>query len=99
MPATPADNPLTEVSVILGKTLFFDTRLSRNGTISCASCHHPDAAFSDTLAKSLGVDGLPGFRNTTTLANVAYHNAFFRDGGVPTLEMQVLVPIHDELEM
>lgn len=99
MPNVPAENPLTEASVQLGKALFFDTRLSRNGTISCGSCHHPDAAFSDTLAKSLGVDALPGFRNSAPLGNVAYHDAFFRDGGVPTLEMQVLAPVHDPLEM
>lgn len=99
MPQVPPENPLTEASVMLGKALFFDTRLSRNGTISCASCHHPDAAFSDTLARSLGVDAMPGFRNSATLGNVAYHDAFFRDGGVPTLELQVLAPIHDVLEM
>lgn len=99
MPTTPSDNPLTDASVRLGKALFFDTRLSRDGSLSCASCHHPDKAFSDTLALSLGVDGLPGLRNAPTLGNVAYHNAFFRDGGVPTLEMQVLAPIHDQVEM
>ncbi|MEO8590853.1 MAG: cytochrome c peroxidase [Flavobacteriales bacterium] len=99
MPVTPSDNPLTDASVRLGKALFFEARLSRNGSISCASCHHPDRGFSDTLALSLGVDGLPGLRNAPSLGNVAYHPSFFRDGGVPTLEQQVLAPIHDELEM
>lgn len=99
MPNVPAENPLTEVSVRLGKALFFDARLSRDGSLSCASCHHPDRAFSDTVALSLGVEQRPGFRNSPSLGNVAYHNAFFRDGGVPSLEQQVLAPIHDEKEM
>lgn len=99
MPVSPAENPLTDASVRLGKALFFDTRLSRDGTISCASCHHPDRAFSDTLALSLGVEARMGLRNAPTLGNVAYHVSFFRDGGVPTLEQQVLAPIGDELEM
>ncbi|HMC96658.1 MAG TPA: cytochrome-c peroxidase, partial [Flavobacteriales bacterium] len=98
MPTTPSDNPLTDVSVRLGKALFFDTRLSRNGSISCASCHHPDHAFSDILPLSLGVDALPGLRNAPTLGNVAYHSSFFRDGGVPTLEQQALAPIDNERE-
>ena len=95
----PEDNPLTKASVALGKALFFDPRLSRDGTISCASCHHPDRAFSDTVAISVGVAGGLGMRNSPTLANVAYHPAFFRDGGVPTLERQVIAPVSDEVEM
>lgn len=95
----PADNPLTLASVQLGKALFFEKRLSRDGTVSCASCHFPEHAFSDTLPLSLGVDRLPGMRNAPSLANLAYHDAFFRDGGVPTLEQQVIAPIHDPLEM
>ena len=99
MPDVPAENPLTEASVQLGKALFFEERLSRTGTLSCAGCHIDAHAFSDTLAKSIGVNGLPGMRNAPSLANVAYHNAFFRDGGVPTLERQVIAPVHDDLEM
>ncbi|MBV6406308.1 MAG: Cytochrome c551 peroxidase [Flavobacteriales bacterium] len=101
MPAVPVpdDNPLTRPSVELGKQLFFEPRLSRTGTLSCAGCHFPDHAFSDTVALSLGVDQQPGMRNAPSLANVAYHPALFRDGGVPGLEMQVLAPILDEHEM
>ena len=98
-PSNPAENPLTDASVRLGKALFFDTRLSRTNTISCASCHHVDRAFSDTVPLSVGVDGATGMRNSPTLANVAYHTSFFRDGGVPTLERQVIAPVHDEVEM
>jgi cytochrome c peroxidase len=99
MPATPDDNPLTLASVQLGKALFFDARLSRDGTISCASCHHPERAFSDEVALSVGVDGRMGERNSPTLANVGYHTLFFRDGGVTRLEEQVIHPVHDAAEM
>ena len=99
VPVTPADNPLTTASVQLGKALFFDPRLSRDGSISCASCHLPALAFSDPARVSSGFQGRTGFRNSPTLANLAYHSAFFRDGGVPTLEQQVIAPIHDAVEM
>lgn len=96
---TPSDNPLTQASVALGKQLFFDKRLSRDGTIACASCHFPELAFSDTLPRSLGVDGQSGMRNAPPLTNLAWHVSYFRDGGVPTLEQQVIAPVHDPLEM
>lgn len=98
-PMTPDDNPLTTASVRLGKALFFDPRLSRDGTVSCATCHLPELAFSDGKAVSIGIEGRKGMRNSPSLGNVAYHGSFFRDGGVPTLEQQVIAPIHDPLEM
>lgn len=93
------DNPLTVASVKLGKALFFDERLSLDRGISCASCHHPDRAFSDTVALSIGVHGGMGARNGPSLANVAYHPFLMRDGGAPTLEQQVFIPLMDEAEM
>lgn len=99
MPVVSPDNPLTQASVELGKALFFDPRLSRDGTVSCASCHLPSKAFSDTARVSVGIEGRTGFRNSPSLGNVGYHAAFFRDGGVPTLEQQVIAPIHDVVEM
>nr|MBP6699317.1 cytochrome-c peroxidase [Flavobacteriales bacterium] len=99
MPSVREDNPLTTASVRLGKSLFFEKGLSRTGTLSCSGCHFSDRAFSDTLPRSFGVNGEQGMRNAPSLANVAYHPALFRDGGVPTLELQVLAPIHDHLEM
>lgn len=99
LPPTPADNPLTTASVQLGKALFFEPRLSRDGTISCGTCHHPSEAFSDTVALSTGIEGRIGVRNAPTLVNVAYHTSFFRDGGVPSLELQAIAPIQDPLEM
>lgn len=95
----PADNALTVSRVALGKALFFDERLSLGHGLSCASCHHPSRAFSDTVALSSGANGLLGERNAPTLANLAWHPAFFADGGIPTLEQQVLAPLHDEREM
>jgi cytochrome c peroxidase len=98
-PQVPDENPLTRSGVELGKALFFDPRLSRSATQACAGCHAPSRAFSDTIALSLGEKGFPGLRNAPSLLNVAYHPGLFRDGGAPSLEMQVLTPIHDTLEM
>lgn len=94
----PEGNEYTNERWSLGKKLFFDPILSKDGKVSCASCHEPSLAFSDKEDVSLGSDGIPGTRNAPTLANVAYHPYFTREGGVPTLEMQILVPIqeHDE---
>lgn len=98
-PPVPSGSPLTKASVALGKALFFDPRLSRDGTVSCSSCHFPGRAFSDTVTLSQGVDGLLGMRNSPSLANVAYHPGLFRDGGVSSLELQVIAPIQDPVEM
>lgn len=95
----PKGNELTAARYALGKRLFFDPILSRNNTISCSSCHLPELAFSDSIAFSLGVEKRIGVRNAPSLANVAYHPYFNKDGGVPTLEMQILVPIQDHNEM
>lgn len=95
----PADNEYTPERWALGKRLFYDPILSVNNTISCASCHHASQAFSDTLAFSIGDQNQVGRSNAPTLANIAYHPYYTRSGGVPTIEMQILVPIqeHDEL--
>lgn len=98
-PPLREDNPLTGASVQLGKILFFDERLSLGRGVSCASCHLPGRAFSDSLPLSRGVHGKPGMRNAPSLANVAYHPLLDRDGGVPTLEQQVFVPLFAEEEL
>lgn len=95
----PEDNQLTEARIHLGRRLFYDTRLSKDNTIACATCHLVNEAFTDKNPISVGIDGRTGLRNAMTLANVAYQENFFMDGGVPTLELQVLAPIHDENEM
>lgn len=96
----PAANPLSAAKVELGRRLFHDTRLSRDGSVSCASCHRPEAAFSDAgRAKSFGIHGRRGRRNSPSVANAAYGPFFLFEGGAPTLELQALVPILDTLEM
>lgn len=95
----PSDNPLTAAGIALGKTLFQDPRLSINNTQSCASCHHANAAFSDSKVFSLGAEGQPGVRHVMPLFNLAWKPSFFWDGRSPTLRDQVLKPIQDPLEM
>jgi cytochrome c peroxidase len=97
-PDFPRENELNKTRWALGKKLFYDPVLSRDSTKSCASCHHPAHAFSDTVAFSPGVEGRSGVRNAPTLANVAYQPYYLREGGVPTLEMQILVPIQEHHE-
>ncbi|MEL7531173.1 MAG: cytochrome c peroxidase [Bacteroidota bacterium] len=98
-PLIPADNPMTVEKVDLGKKLFYDPRLSADGTVSCASCHFPDRGFADTVVLSKGVDGQLGGRNAMALTNIAYAQSLFWDGGVDNLEDQALHPIIDEVEM
>lgn len=95
----PADNTYTPERWALGRRLFYDAALSRDSTISCASCHRPEFAFADTRAVSPGIDGRLGTRNAPSLANVAYHPYYLREGGLPTLEMQVFVPLQETHEM
>lgn len=95
----PSDNVATPARIALGRRLFFDPLLSVDSTVSCASCHHPSRAFSDTLALSMGVDGGVGKRNAPTLVNVGYAPKLFMDGGVNTLEHQVISPLENPNEM
>lgn len=97
-PAFPDGNELTPARWALGKKLFYDPVMSSDSILSCASCHHAAKAFSDTVRFSPGVAGRPGTRNAPTLANIGYHPYFTREGGVPTLEMQILVPIQEHNE-
>jgi cytochrome c peroxidase len=98
-PDLPRDNPLTGEGVELGRRLFFDTRLSVNNSQSCASCHHPGAAFSDDKALSTGAEGAEGTRNAMPLLNLAWKSSFFWDGRAATLREQVLMPIQNPVEM
>ncbi len=94
----PEGNEWSAARWTLGQKLFFDTRLSKDNSVSCASCHKPELAFADNKATTPGAFGRPGTKNAPSLANVAYHPYFMREGGVPTLEMQVLVPIQEHNE-
>jgi cytochrome c peroxidase len=95
----PEDNPVTAERVERGRELFFDTRLSRDGTIACASCHDPERAFSDGRPVAIGVFNRVGKRSAPALVNRAWGRAFFWDGRAATLEAQVLQPIQDPNEM
>lgn len=97
--AIPDDNDMTVEKIELGEKLFFDSTLSSDSTISCASCHLPKFAFSDTLSLSKGVNNALGKRNAPTLTNVAYNAFYFLDGGANTLELQLHVPFTEHQEM
>jgi len=95
----PADNPITPEKVALGKQLYFDGRLSKDGTISCNSCHNLAAAGADNKAVSTGVGGALGTRNSPTVWNAAFHSAQFWDGRAPSLEEQAKGPLINPVEM
>jgi len=95
----PDDNPLTVEKIELGRKLFSDPRLSADGSISCATCHDPNRAFSSEEPLAVGLFGRVGRRNAPAIINRGYGRAFFWDGRTTTLEEQVLRPIEDPLEM
>ena len=95
----PEDNPITAAKIDLGRRLFNDRRLSRDGTIACSSCHDADHAFATPVAIASGVFGRRGRRNAPALINRGWGRAFFWDGRSVTLEDQVLKPIEDVNEM
>lgn len=99
MPNFPSDNEFSEARFQLGKQLFYDPILSKDSTVSCASCHQLNLGFTDGKNVSEGIEKRKGTRNALPLFNLAYHPYFLREGGVPTLEMQVLVPIQEHNEM
>ena len=95
----PEDNPVTSEKIEVGRQLFFDKRLSRDGSVSCSSCHDPEHAFADTRPIAVGVLGRRGKRNSPALINRGYGRKFFWDARVSSLEEQVLKPIEDPNEM
>lgn len=98
---TPADNRITNAGATLGRVLFYDTRLSANDRVSCASCHRQEFGFGDTARFSAGIGGRPTPRRAMGLANARFNafGKFFWDQRAPSLESQVLVPIADTNEM
>jgi len=96
---SPGYNPTSAGKVELGKKLFFDRRLSGDGTMSCSSCHMPEAGFSDNLPISLNYPTTRNWRNSPTLINVAYLTSLFHDGRASTLEEQALFPMMSAFEM
>jgi len=95
----PVTNPLRPEKVALGRRLFFDKRLSRDGTVACASCHDPSMAFADRRSVARGINGVEGTRNTPALINRGYGKSFFWDGRADSLEQQALLPILNPIEL
>ncbi len=95
----PADNPLTEEGIRLGRHLFYDPRLSGDNTQSCSSCHLQESSFSDPNQFSTGIDGSIGDRNAMVIMNLAWQDFFFWDGRSSSLEDQALQPIENPIEM
>jgi cytochrome c peroxidase len=95
----PADNPYTKQKAELGRLLYFDKRLSADGTVSCASCHHPKFSFTDGNNVSTGIKGQKGGRSAPTVFNRAYSLAQFWDGRAGTLEEQAKGPMANPIEM
>lgn len=99
-PLLPDDNKPTVAGVELGRMLFYEKKLSNDGTQACADCHQQPDGFSDIRQFSLGVEGLPGKRQAMAVFNMAWHrNGMFWDGRSPNLRDQALRPIQDPLEM
>ncbi len=98
-PYIPADNPLTPAKVELGRQLYFDGRLSRDGTVSCASCHHPDLGWTDNRPVSTGIDGQQGGRSAPTVMNRILGKTQFWDGRAASLEEQAMGPVENPIEM
>jgi len=97
--AWPADNPYTPEKAELGHLLYFDPRLSADGSVACASCHAPNYAFTDALAVSTGIRQQKGTRNAPTIINGAYSTVQFWDGRATTLEEQAVGPMANLVEM
>jgi cytochrome c peroxidase len=97
--SVPSDNPQTPEKIALGEKLFFDGRLSVDGTVACSTCHDPVRAFTDGRSVSIGVKGRSGQRNAPTILNALYNVAQFWDGRAKTLEEQAALPITNPSEM
>ena len=95
---TVTNQSLNEELIPLGKRVFFDTRFSADGKISCGKCHLPESAFNDGRTHSIGHNGAVGTRNTPSLLNVAYSDTLFWDGRATNLETQALAPLTNPIE-
>ena len=96
----PADNPMTPEKIALGEKLFFDTALSVDNSMSCATCHDPEKGWSNGERFADGAGGIRGKRNVLSILNVGFYEKYlFWDGRVKTLEEQALVPVFEPTEM
>jgi cytochrome c peroxidase len=95
----PASNPITQGKYELGRQLYFDPRVSLDGTVSCATCHNPDKGWTDQAPVSTGIAGQTGGRSAPTVINTVYGKTMFWDGRAPSLEGQAQGPIQNPIEM
>ena len=95
----PSDNPPTTETIALGRRLFFEPKLSNDGTIACASCHDPEKGFTDHKSVPTGVRNQTGARSAPSIVNSAYYQSLFWDGRAPSLEKQVEGPVSNPIEM
>jgi cytochrome c peroxidase len=95
----PVDNPMTAEKIELGKMLYFDKRVSKDGAVSCASCHDPKEGWTERKPTSEGINGQKGGRNSPSVLNAAYAAAQFWDGRAATLEEQATGPVENPIEM
>lgn len=95
----PDDNPFSAAKTALGKKLYYDTRLSQDGTVSCGTCHRQELAFTDGLPIARGVNNEPGSRNTPTIVNTAYLHILAFDGLASSLEAQLMRAVVSPVEM
>src|SRR5262249_47558203 len=95
----PSNNRTTATKIALGERLYFDKRLSADGTVSCATCHDPATAFADHNSVAVGVSEKAGSRNTPTILNAAFNLSQFWDGRVRSLEEQAKQPLINAAEM
>jgi cytochrome c peroxidase len=95
----PVDNPITAEKIALGRRLFFDTRMSKDGRTSCATCHQPARRFTDGRVLARGVFGRQGRRNTPSILNRVYGQSAFWDGRAATLEDQVRTAVTDDRDL
>jgi cytochrome c peroxidase len=95
----PEENPTTAEKAELGRKLFFDKRLSLDGTVACATCHDPHKAFTDQLATSIGIKGQRTERNAPSILNSGFLKTVMFDAHLKTLELQVIVPLQEPTEM
>lgn len=95
----PANNPLTRAKIELGRQLYFDTRLSADNTVSCASCHHPSEGYGKQTKTGIGIRGQMGGRNSPVSYNRILSSLQFWDGRADSLEAQAVGPIQNPIEM
>ncbi len=99
VPAIPVDNPLTNEGVALGRLLFYETKLSRDNSMSCGSCHQQSKAFTDGRARAVGLDGNSHPRGAMSLANLLWQPRLNWDGSATSLEVQARTPIENPVEL